>query len=244
MRLSGSAPSLLASLLLILSAVSAWSQATDRGIYVAPEDDLVIRAPNFGRPAPDAGHRSYPDDDYVWHVQGLRPGDVLPLRSGAGPRFRVIGHLEEGMPIENLGCMDQNGGFWCRVATVGRPRISGWVNGRYISDEAGGETRDRMMQGEVFVPGTRYNDIGPLSCRFRGDDRVAACNYGIARNGTSAQIDITTPYGDTRSLQYRAGRFSSIDGSEVRSRKQGGNAEVTINGEETYYIPDNVILDF
>ncbi len=34
MRLSGSAPSLLASLLLILSAVSAWSQATDRGIYV------------------------------------------------------------------------------------------------------------------------------------------------------------------------------------------------------------------
>ncbi len=199
-------------------------------------DDLVIRAPDIGH----GNARPMPEDDYIWHVFGLRPGDTLRMRSGAGPAFRIIAELEEGTPVDNLGCMDQNGGFWCRVATVGRPRISGWVNGRYLSDEGGGPLRDRE---QVYVPGTRYHETGPLTCRFMGDNRIAGCNFGITRNGTSAQIDITGPDGNTRSLEYRAGRFTSPDGTPVRSRKQGGDAEVTVD-DETYYIPDDVMMDW
>lgn len=249
MRLRGLSPALLPLLALLAAGTTASAQSASDG------SDLVIRAPDIGRNGPAVPPSTFrgdpyrnspdyrpmpPEDDYVWHVAGLRPGTALSLRTGGGPNFRIIAELTEGTPVENLGCMDQNGGFWCRVATVGRPRISGWVNGRYLSDEAGGELRDRST---YYDPMTPYQETGPLPCRFRGDDRMLGCHFGINRDGPFAQIDITGPDGFTRSLNYRAGRFTTSDGSEVRSRKRGGAAEVMV-GDETYLIPDDVMMDF
>lgn len=93
------------------------------------QEPQVIPAPGVGGIAPT--------DGYLWHVRGLPPGQPLPVYSGAGPAFRVILMLEEGTPIERLNCKESRGGFWCRVATVGRPRISGWVDGRFLLEEAG-----------------------------------------------------------------------------------------------------------
>jgi hypothetical protein len=88
-------------------------------------------------PAPDLDDGGALMDTYLWHVRGLPPGKRLAVYSGAGPNFRVIHALDEGQPIERLSCQDSRGGYWCRIATVDLPRISGWVDGRYLLEEAG-----------------------------------------------------------------------------------------------------------
>jgi len=88
-------------------------------------------------PAPDIGGGGLMTDTYLWHVRGLPPGQRLPVYSGAGPNFRIIHALDEGTPIERLSCRDSRGGYWCRVATVDLPRISGWVDGRFLLEEPG-----------------------------------------------------------------------------------------------------------
>lgn len=203
---------------------------------IAPaQEPLVIPAPNLG------GNPS--DDAAIWHVYGLIPGDVLNIRSGAGPAFRVIGALQEGQPVRNLGCRERDGGFWCRISTYDRPSISGWVNGRYITDEwvppAGALPED---DEDRVIPGTAYHATGTIRCQMPGEARIGACAFGIVRNGPFAEIDLTFPNGYTRALTYRAGRFSAKDGAEVRSHKQGGVAVVTVNGEETFHIPDDVVM--
>lgn len=76
-------------------------------------------------------------DPYLWHVTGLKPGQQLPVLSGAGPNFRIIHALTEGTPVDMQNCMESRGGYWCRIATVDRPRISGWVDGRYVLKTGG-----------------------------------------------------------------------------------------------------------
>ncbi|MBP1849031.1 SH3 domain-containing protein [Rhizobium halophytocola] len=94
----------------------------------ASRDPLVI-------PAPDLDGGPIEDDAAMWHILGLPPGRTLNMRSGPGSRFRVIALLPDATPVEHLGCQERLGEFWCRVATLGAPRISGWVNGRYVSDD-------------------------------------------------------------------------------------------------------------
>ncbi|MGL3606965.1 SH3 domain-containing protein [Rhizobium sp. G187] len=88
-------------------------------------------------PAPTLDGGSQMMDTYLWHVRGLPPGTQLSVHTGAGPNFRVIHALEDGTPIERLSCKDSRGGYWCRIATVTRPRISGWVDGRFLLEEPG-----------------------------------------------------------------------------------------------------------
>lgn len=230
------------ALLLLATSFCGFSAANAQEPLVIPAPDIQINPS---------------DDAALWHVLGLRPGDVLNIRSAPSPTGRIIGDLEEGEPVRNLGCRERDGGFWCRVSTYGRPRISGWVNGRYISDEfvepppvdmpAPGFSerprRDPQGRNGGALSG-RYDETGAFNCRMEPDPRLYSCPFGILRVGTSAVIDVETPDGFVRQLRYRAGRFTSLDGTETRSRKQGGEALVTVDGAETYNIPDDVVLDW
>lgn len=106
-------------------------------------------------PAPEIGSDGELMDTYLWHVRGLPPGQRLPVHSGAGPNFRVIHALDEGTPIERLSCRDSRGGYWCRVATVDLPRISGWVDGRFLLEEAGfappDDVRNPAFEPEIVI---------------------------------------------------------------------------------------------
>ncbi|MDH4440957.1 MAG: SH3 domain-containing protein [Rhizobium sp.] len=113
------------------------------------QDPQVIPAPNLG------GNNTPLMDAYLWHVRGLPPGQRLAVYSGAGPKFRIIHALDEGTPIERLSCKDSRGGYWCRIATVDRPRISGWVDGRFLLEETGfappQEERNAPLTPEIFI---------------------------------------------------------------------------------------------
>lgn len=106
-------------------------------------------------PAPNVDGSGLMTDTYLWHVRGLPPGQRLPVHSGAGPNFRVIHALDEGTPIERLSCKDSRGGYWCRVATVDLPRISGWVDGRFLLEETGfappDDLRNPSFEPEIVI---------------------------------------------------------------------------------------------
>jgi len=105
-------------------------------------------------PAPELGNGALMDT-YLWHVRGLPPGQRLAVHSGAGPDFRVIHALDEGTPIERLSCKDSRGGYWCRIATVDLPRISGWVDGRFLLEEPGfappDDLRNPSFEPEIVI---------------------------------------------------------------------------------------------
>ncbi|MCL6706467.1 SH3 domain-containing protein [Pseudomonas sp. R2.Fl] len=231
---------LIATLLLATTVLASFGAQAQEEPYVVPAPDL------YGNSTDDAA---------IWHILGLPPGQTLNIWSGPGNTFRIIGVLEEGAPVRNLGCRERDGGYWCRVATYDRPRISGWVNGRYVSDdyiEPGPDGAYPPPVDEGYAPSYepppprpgRYDQAGNFNCRFDPDPRLFRCRFGLQRQGTSALIDIETPQGYTRQLQYRAGRFAATDGTEVRSRKQGGEAVVTVGGYESYFVPDDVVLDW
>lgn len=232
---------LLATLMLVTTVLASSDAAAQQQPYVVP--------------APDLHGNSSTDDAAIWHILGLPPGQTLNIWSGPGTTFRIIGVLEEGAPVRNLGCRERDGGYWCRVATYGHRRVSGWVNGRYVSDDyvepaPGGAFLPPVEEGHVLPyepprarPGL-YDQAGSLNCRFDPDPRLLRCRFGLQRQGTNALIDIEAPQGFVRQLQYRAGRFTSPDGTEVKSRKQGGDAVVTVGSGETYFVPDNVVLDW
>lgn len=106
-------------------------------------------------PAPDIGGGGLMTDSYLWHVRGLPAGQRLPVYSGAGPNFRIIHALDEGTPIERLSCKDSRGGYWCRIATVDLPRISGWVDGRFLLEEPGfappDDIRNPSFEPEIII---------------------------------------------------------------------------------------------
>ncbi|MFN7090607.1 SH3 domain-containing protein [Allorhizobium sp. NPDC080224] len=115
----------------------------------AAQQPQVIPAPDLG------GGGGLMTDTYLWHVRGLPPGQRLPVYSGAGPNFRIIHALDEGTPIERLSCRDSRGGYWCRVATVDRVRISGWVDGRFLLEEPGfappDDVRNPSFEPEILI---------------------------------------------------------------------------------------------
>lgn len=128
-----------------LSASAIVFSATACGFPVMAQQPQVIPAPDIG-----GGQMM---DTYLWHVRGLPPGARLAVYSGAGPNFRVIHMLDEGSPIERLSCRESRGGYWCRVATVDRPRISGWVDGRFLLEDAGFMPYDdRRLEIQPIIP--------------------------------------------------------------------------------------------
>jgi hypothetical protein len=131
--------------MMILTAL-AWMAGTSLAAHA--QQPQVIPAPNL-----DSGGALM--DTYLWHVRGLPPGQRLAVHSGAGPNFRVIHALDEGQPIERLSCKNSRGGYWCRVATVDLPRISGWVDGRFLLEETGfappDDLRNPSFEPEIVI---------------------------------------------------------------------------------------------
>ncbi|MBB4955382.1 hypothetical protein H4S14_003466 [Agrobacterium vitis] len=117
----------------------------------------VIKAPSVGGNGSSSTTATGPvgmPDPYLWHVTGLPQGSDLPVLSGAGPNFRIINTLNEGTPVDMQTCTESRGGYWCRIATYDRPRISGWVDGRFLK-KTGGEPEGTIGG----VPGGPYLDM-------------------------------------------------------------------------------------
>lgn len=114
------------------------------------------------------------DDPYLFHVYGTRPGEPVNIRSGAGTSFRIIGTLADGAPVEKLNCNEDSRGYWCRIATTDRPRLSGWVVGRALQED--GVPHAKAPSTDDYVAEGIYDAISPHRCRQSGNRPMENCN--------------------------------------------------------------------
>ncbi len=99
----------------------------------------------------------------VVQVRGVASNDVLNVRSGPGPNYRIVGALGNGDTVRNLGCQSQGNSRWCEIEMVTDMRERGWVNARFLSGNGGSSSSQ---------PGGAINHGGGIR---------TACTRAVAR---------------------------------------------------------------
>jgi uncharacterized protein len=101
-------------------------------------------------------------------VRGVASNDVLNVRSGPGPNYRVVGALGNGDTVRNLGCQSQGSSRWCKIEMMTDMRERGWVNARFLTvgsasqlpsmptGEADGDTRTERVRFPSGRTGTEF----------------------------------------------------------------------------------------
>lgn len=98
-------------------------------LTISVEGKAAAQAPS--KPAPDFADSLAGGPDF-WQVHGLSRGDTLNVRASAASGAAVVGVLDEGDVIRNLGCKMNGSTRWCRIeADAG---LSGWVSGKYLHE--------------------------------------------------------------------------------------------------------------
>jgi uncharacterized protein YraI len=82
-------------------------------------------------PPPPGSGSSGPD---FYRVSGLPAGDRLNVRAEPSASARILASLGPGERVRNLGCRMQGSARWCQIRTTGGVDVTGWVNGRYLSE--------------------------------------------------------------------------------------------------------------
>lgn len=70
------------------------------------------------------------------YVSGLRAGDRLNVRRDPFLSAPVLATLAEGEKVRNFGCEQVNSTLWCRVQSTEGLDVTGWANGRFLSETA------------------------------------------------------------------------------------------------------------
>jgi len=73
----------------------------------------------------------------IVRVTGVASNDVLNVRSGPGPNYRVVGALGNGDRVRRLGCQNVASSRWCQIEMMTDMRERGWVNARFLSGTGG-----------------------------------------------------------------------------------------------------------
>lgn len=82
---------------------------------------VTLSAPHFVR------QEKRPDN---WHVANVPAGDRLNVRIAPNGNSRIIQRLDNGVSVQNLGCVRKNRTRWCNVAT-GQGK-TGWAASRFL----------------------------------------------------------------------------------------------------------------
>ncbi|MFK8253091.1 SH3 domain-containing protein [Ancylobacter terrae] len=171
-----------------------------------------------------------------WRITGLPVGDTLNLRAEPGPQAAIQLTLAEGAVLRDLGCRAIEGGRWCRVQLTGDGDSIGWVSGRYLREA------DPPPAAAATAGGTPVNATGTIRCTVAGKPDVQSCRFGVVRAGPGrARIDITFPDGATRTLRFSQGLVTTGGGALVRVRRDGDGSVVSVDGSESFVIPDALI---
>ena len=125
----------------------------DRGRTVGFSIDVRI-------PPGQAGATGTAATGEVATVTGLRGGDLLNVRSGAGATHKVIGQLAEGDRVTRLGCRRNGGTEWCEIEMRTDMRGRGWVAARYLAspgaDRREPPTTERRVRFAAGTTGASY----------------------------------------------------------------------------------------
>jgi type II secretory pathway pseudopilin PulG len=100
-------------------------------LTISVEGKAAASKPVSSKPVPDFADGLAGGPDY-WQVHGLTRGDTLNVRASAASAAAVLGVLDEGDVIRNLGCKMNGATRWCRIED--QTGLNGWVSGKYLHE--------------------------------------------------------------------------------------------------------------
>lgn len=193
----------------ITSAGARWCQISSASPKVsgwASAKYLVEGKPST-KPTPDPA--PVPEDggpDY-YKVKGVAAGQLLNVRSGASTDNAVVGRLENGAVVKNLGCATGAAGRWCKISSTS-PKLTGWVSGRYLVEGSAPGTGGNPGGN---TGGGGFSGKGKLPCSTFAGQPTHNCSYAVTGDGVGgARLTITLDDGTLRRIVF-------IDGEPVNS---------------------------
>ena len=218
--------------------------------------EMIVAAGGTATQLPERPASGFVEGD-MFEVTGLRGGDRLNLRDGPGTSARIVGRLDNGAILRNVGgCRMTGQTRWCNVQTTGGARLRGWVSARYLRESgsgSGGTATHLPAQPPAASPAERagegrFDATGMLPCKQYAGQPTRQCRFGVARAPAgSAAVVVTKPDGATRTLFFENGRFLSADTSQAGgyapySATRDGDMFVVTVGTERYEIADAVVF--
>jgi hypothetical protein len=182
--------------------------------------------------------------DY-WGVTTKSADAKVSIRVSPSAAARVVGNLAGGTVLRNLGCRMAEGRRWCRVETLGAPRMSGWIAGEFLRESSYAGTA--APEQDALVPGTDFHATGNIPCARYAAQPMNQCRFGVVREGQgNGAVTVFWPDGGNRVIFFKNGTPASSDQSEADgdvSLTVGRNADlftITI-GAQRFEIPEAVI---
>ncbi len=199
----------------------------------------VTGAPTQPVPVPTPTPKPLPTDRAFWEVSGLRPNDMLNMRSGPGTNFRILDTLANGTVLRNFGCAVTDGGSrWCEVSRTARGAQSGWVSSRYL-----------VAVGQVPpapTPPPAPKPAPPQSARVKCSiilpifDRN--CDARAVYDGSVVQLTLTYPGAATkRNLILKDGAFSSLERETISAQPLGSQYLIVLGDSDYYLVPASLL---
>lgn len=160
-------------------------------------------APNFAD-----GLEGGPD---FWSVEGLSGGDTLNIRSGPSTGNSIIGTVQNGDVLRNLGCTMNGSTRWCQVETQRGQR--GWVAGRYLHESFGNQpSRPTTLPAPVPQPVSPPPNPTPSQLNTSQMPRFCA-GEASAEYGVRLQDITTNPAFRSGNNYVVQGNFDGAGGS-------------------------------
>jgi heat shock protein HslJ len=216
------------------------SLMADGGIYAwepLREDSAATLVPV----APEAG------GPRNWEVSGV--SGALNLRAEPSATAPVLARYRPGTILDNLGCRQVQGKFWCDVQQLGGgPR--GFVAAEFLKPALSPDGSAAMGPDDSALRAGQgqFDATGPIACAQQAGQPMVQCEFGVARAGGGyATVVIKLPDGRQRIIFFRMGKPIGADTSqadgypEFRATKEGALNLIRI-GNERYKIPDAVVL--
>lgn len=200
----------------------------------------AVHLPEPVPPAPEEPEAAAPapltlsDSTYV-NVFGI--SDQLRIHTEPDVSSKVIGRVEAGTLLRNLGCREGGGRDWCNIEYVDASGTQGWAAAEYLEPAS---ASIRAGQGI-------YDQIGRLGCVDVAGGAAAECEYGVARDRDGTAV-VTVFRGDRtqRFFTFLQGEFAFADTSEAGGgfdavgTRSGEVVSVTVGGER-YDVPIDVL---
>ena len=101
----------------------------------------------------------------------------------------MIGRVEAGTLLRNLGCREGGGRDWCNIEYVDASGTQGWAAAEYLEPAS---ASIRAGQGI-------YDQIGRLGCVDVAGGAATECEYGVARDRDGTAV-VTVFRGDRTQL--------------------------------------------
>ena len=149
-------------------------------LTISVEGKAAAQAPSKpapSKPAPDFADGLAGGPDF-WQVHGLARGDTLNVRASAASGASVLGVLDEGDIIRNLGCKMNGSTRWCRVED--QTGLNGWVSGKYLHESTRAPSPSRpVTPPPTNQPPVSSDDGVPVAMMPRYCTGEASAQFGV-----------------------------------------------------------------